>query len=219
MEPQLMRMFLREAWYQCEFAILAKQDIDASNGHNRVWFSIQSLLVAAANVTKVLWGSSNIQAGKRQPIRDLLGVTDSSPLRPITMRNHFEHFDERIDQWWSDRLEHQAFGFLDLNIGPGIGNWRDPPTKLHMRNWEPETGTLWFWGERYNVNDVMAEVQRIKLEINATELADPDVTEELTWWEHGYWEARRTKRDSAPLAADDDAPAPGQTPNPQHQSP
>jgi hypothetical protein len=44
-----------------------------------------------------------------------IGIDDESPLRDARMRNNFEHFDERLDQWWAKSPNHN---YIDMNIGP-----------------------------------------------------------------------------------------------------
>ena len=59
------------------------------------------MLNAGANISKAFWGSGGKLAVERKPLRDSIGIDDKSPLRAVTMRNNFEHFDERIDRWWT----------------------------------------------------------------------------------------------------------------------
>ena len=44
-----------------------------------------------------------------------MDVDDSSPFKVSDPRNHFEHFDERIDDWYLSNPDHN---FADANIGP-----------------------------------------------------------------------------------------------------
>jgi hypothetical protein len=74
-------------------------------------------VVGAGNVFKALWGDGRSRrkvAPRRQPLRDSLNTDDSSPLYDVALRNHFEHYDERLDVWWEESPTHNR---LDRTIG------------------------------------------------------------------------------------------------------
>lgn len=112
MDSMLLRVFQGQLLYQCEFMLLAAKeanktmkqrsdpDVGALETTTRIFYSIQNLLNAAANISKALWGQGGRLEAKRKPLRDSIGITDSSPFREVAMRNNFEHFDERLDDWW-----------------------------------------------------------------------------------------------------------------------
>ncbi|MEA2141968.1 MAG: hypothetical protein QOI64_398 [Solirubrobacteraceae bacterium] len=79
------------------------------------WTAIQNLLTAASNISKALWGQGGRHEVERQALRDSLGIDDTSPLREVAMRNHFEHYDERLDRWWAESVAHNH---LDVSIMP-----------------------------------------------------------------------------------------------------
>jgi len=60
-------------------------------------------------------GQAGSHSDERKQLRDSIGVDDTSPLRKVTMRNNFEHFDERLDKWWKESIAHNH---IDLIIGP-----------------------------------------------------------------------------------------------------
>ena len=84
-------------------------------------------------------------------------MDDESPLRLVSMRNHFEHIDERIDRWWSlsPRRIH-----ADKVVAPRghIVGLEEIDT---FRYFEPEEGDVIFWGEQFSIYAVLTEVQRI----------------------------------------------------------
>lgn len=58
-----------------------------------LWFFAQSLLSAAANVDKALWGRTKdpAHALSRQPLREALRTDDGSPMKGVRRtRNHFD---------------------------------------------------------------------------------------------------------------------------------
>jgi hypothetical protein len=56
-----------------------------------MWIAVQARLGAAANISNALWGEGGRLGEQRAPLRDSLQVANSSPLKEVAMRNHFEH--------------------------------------------------------------------------------------------------------------------------------
>ncbi|MCJ7811204.1 MAG: hypothetical protein MUP62_03290 [Dehalococcoidia bacterium] len=176
MDLMLLRNFQRQVLLQCEFILLAAADInetlkmgqEGKDTINRVFYAIQNLLVAAANVSKALWGLSGAQSAQRQALRASIGISDASPLREVDMRNHFEHFDERLERWWSDSSRHNI---ADLCIGPPemIKGLDDSEM---FRFFDPRTTEIVFWGQRFNLQELVDEVSRI-IPALRTEAAKP----------------------------------------------
>ena len=88
---------------------------------HRLWLALQGIVVAAANVSKLLWGSGRDTAKtarQRKPLRDALGVTESSPLKDVTLRNQFEHYDEKLEKW-----SKETAGTGEPYVSRNIGSW------------------------------------------------------------------------------------------------
>jgi hypothetical protein len=79
------------------------------------------------------------------------------------MRNNFEHFDERLDRWWAKSKRHN---YSDFNLGP-IGSFDEIDS---FRNFDPASTDLSFWGQAFNLQSLINEVQSIlpKLEAEAS---------------------------------------------------
>lgn len=168
---------------QCRYILLAFDELEAAStarDFHRVFFAAQNLLAAAANVSKALWGVHDLKGktkADRKPLRDSIQVKDVSPLREVAMRNHYEHFDERIDKWWHTSKDHK---FVDLTLGDpsqygptGMGDYVDSDV---FRSYDPQTRTLYFWGQEFKLQEIIDEVNRI-LPILEEELQKPRWTE------------------------------------------
>ena len=64
MDKHVLRIFQRETERQCRFAIMAIEDIQkelqaTDTDMDRIWYSVQSFLVAAGNLSKLLWPNPN----------------------------------------------------------------------------------------------------------------------------------------------------------------
>jgi hypothetical protein len=172
MEPLLLQAFQTQLDLQFEFVLRAAVDLNAAlvNGDPRATFyAIQNLLNAAANASKVLWGSGGKLAAVRLPLRESIGVTDESPLHIPSMRNNFEHLDERIDVWWAKT---KTRGNIDLNIMPRGMIHRAVADPLdEFRNFDPITTDLTFWGQEFNLRALVEEVNRLSLKLKEVMLA------------------------------------------------
>lgn len=163
MEIMLLRLYQHQVLLQCEFALVAAEEINAgvaqrsTDSIHQIFYGIQNLLNAAANISKALWGTRGKRDLERKPLRDSIGVTNASPLHEVDMRNNFEHFDERLDRWWKDSPHHN---YIDLNIMPrsAIGGVDDSDV---FRMFDPATTDLIFWSERFNIQAIVNEIQRI----------------------------------------------------------
>lgn len=171
METMLLRLFQSQVLLQCEFALAAAREINESLAQrspesiSQTFFCIHNFLNATANISKALWGTKGRMNSERQELRDSIGVTDVSPLHEVDMRNNFEHYDERLDRWWKDSTHHNC---VDLNIMPrsAIEGVDDNDV---FRMFDPQTTDLIFWSERFNIQMIVNEIQRIlpKLRIEA----------------------------------------------------
>jgi hypothetical protein len=121
------------------------------------WASVQNCLTAVANISKACWGEDEEYRKERKLLRKSLGIKKDNPLRPLSMRNNFEHFDEQIDEWFA-RSTNRIH--VDRVIGPAnvIGG---VPTIDMFRVFDPTTAEVVFWGERYPLKTIMDEVTRL----------------------------------------------------------
>jgi hypothetical protein len=171
-DKQLLRLFQRQVALQCRGVLIATGQLNealAQKDTPAVWTAVQSLLTSAANISKACWG----QRGKhleapRKLLRDSLQIDDNSPLNQVTMRNKFEHFDEKLDEWWKSSTDHHH---LDVSVMPpsaiqGISE------KDMFRVLDPTTMEVVFWGERFDLQAIVNEVSRL-LVLAEAEAAKP----------------------------------------------
>ena len=167
----LLRAFQRQVEQQCTYALIAIGDLNRAlltGSQPDLWMAVQTFLGACANVSKACWGQNGSKTAERKPLRDSLQIGDDSPLQPTKFRNHFEHFDERLDRWWAESPNHNMANQI---IGPpnAIGGLQD----IEIFKWyDPTEATLVFWSDRFAMNDVVAEIKRI-LPVARTEAGKP----------------------------------------------
>ena len=103
MDLMLLRMFQQETLAQCSYVLIAANQINqlTSTGSydDAFWREVQTFVVSTGNISKLLWGQRGKLATERKPLRDSIGVKESSPLRRTTLRNDFDPIYERMDRW------------------------------------------------------------------------------------------------------------------------
>ena len=91
------------ARYDQWLAARAKYEQVQTAARERFWYSVQAFLVAAGNISKLLWPTywkgEDLLPGRGAELKVSLEVEEDSPLEPRTFRKHFEHFDLRLEQW------------------------------------------------------------------------------------------------------------------------
>ncbi len=154
-------VFIGEIVLQSKIAELAANRLSAiKDDFDRVevWSSIQSILVAAGNVSKILWPSKEY-AERCERLRKLLKVSEDNILSDRKFRNHFEHYDERIEDWFKNQ---SSAVYSDLAIDPLKSMRRNVPTN-HHRAYDPLTQTLTFRGESFDLAAVLKELKEIRI--------------------------------------------------------
>jgi hypothetical protein len=162
-------VLLGEIAFQAQFAAKAAErlpDCDEPFDAFEVWGAIQSILIAAANVSKLLWPAQS-RSARGAALRALLGVDDSNPLSNRRLRNHFEHYDERIEDWMSTA---PSATYIDQKIGPAA---LDPQhlSQLIHRHYDPCTKVLVFRTESVSLASALEALELIRQKCRSFVLA------------------------------------------------
>jgi hypothetical protein len=161
MDKMLSQLFLYEARLQCKAVLAAETALAGAQTVDDCWIALQNLLVAAANLSKLLWGVNSKAAAQRAVLRASIGVTNASPLHDRNLRNDFEHFDERLEAWFK-----QSTIYVGRNIGPANMISTGQPSQ-RFGNFDPATGAVTFWAHTASVPVLVAEVKIILARIEA----------------------------------------------------
>jgi hypothetical protein len=154
-------VFIAEIVKQTKFAKRTAERLQATIDHFdelEVWCSIQSILVAAGNVSKILWPSRKSSAARGEKLRALLDVDMGNLLSDRKLRNHFEHYDERIEDWFE---KNRSAVYMDSRIDPFESNWTSNTTNIH-RAYNPLTQTLTFRGESVDLGKLLNALEEIR---------------------------------------------------------
>lgn len=160
METFVLRILQRQVDLQCKAVAGATAELDRALPNRDVdgiFIALQGILVAAANLSKLLWSSGGRKEAERTRLRESLGVADDSPLRDPDLRNDFEHFDERVERWFQSSTHRNYVGRF---VGPysAVAGFA---TGDRFQHFDPESGVVTFWDHSVQLKDVLAEVKRI----------------------------------------------------------
>lgn len=155
-------VFIGEIVNQAKIANRAAERLKATkdqSDHFELWCSIQSILIASGNVSKILWPSRESSKARGNALRAVLGVDDQNLLSDRKFRNHFEHYDERIEDWVQKT---SSLVYSDSSIDPFEPKWSGYSSQFH-RAYNPRTQTLKFRGESFDLAALLKALDEIRL--------------------------------------------------------
>jgi len=175
MDEFIESVYLRELIQQCQCAIGAVEKMNEclSNRNPGEFFrEAGDFLQHSSAVSRILWppGSRNRLKKKRAKqrgthLREKLAVPEKHALQTRNLRDHFEHFDERLDEW-AESTPYK--NIVDNMIGPRnaiAGNViKDEDI---MRMYDPANKEIVFRGEKFNVQTLVDGVRDIQSKVTA----------------------------------------------------
>ena len=164
---------------QLEYAKISCNNILINRPAQEIFFFIQSLLVALANIAKLFEGDSEISKKNQraQELRIIFNFDFNS--FPIigdkALRNTNEHFDERIDNFIKiSKEEGKAYG--DCNVGTisikGESGGFYCPNMIFMRHYDDKNRNILYVGRDLksihimNLDKLNEELIRLEMQIN-----------------------------------------------------
>ena len=151
-------IFMSEIVLQSKIAQRSAKRLQATNetfDNIEVWCSIQSILIAAGNVSKILWPQKKYKS-RGEKLRKLLHVDNSNPLSNRKFRNHFEHYDERIEEWFKNQ---SSAVYRDKVMNPSMSTFGN--NNSH-RGYNSINNTLVFRGEILDLSQIMNALEEIR---------------------------------------------------------
>lgn len=153
---RMFDIFMSELKHQCKFAAKSYDEIVDSIGNHdseNMWYSIQSFLISTGNISKILYPPDKKCIKRGQDLRKLLNISNISPLKSREFRNHFEHYDERIQSWAETS---GSFTFID-NLVTDKENFTNSPSLEKtscLRYFITDNMILKFRGEKYELKPI-----------------------------------------------------------------
>jgi hypothetical protein len=157
LKPLTEQVLISELVMQAKFAKLAAKQLEQATEFTETWAAIQSILVAVGNVSKILWPARKIYKARGEHLRKLLQIDEDNLLTDRTFRNHFEHYDERIENWLNDN---STAVYTDPVIDPFEPQpWSLP--KVYHRKYNPVSKVLTFRDENIDLSEVLTAIADI----------------------------------------------------------
>ncbi len=172
MDDHLLQIYLEQAQEECERSFKAIEQLNAALASKGDPFqSAQALVHHAAAVSRIFWppGGRDSAKGERsrrrgEALRHSIGVAEGHPVQDRALRDHFEHFDERLDEWAegsSNRnMVKNLVGPRSSISGPGISDGDI------INHYDPATNVYAFRGEHFDVQALTTGLRDIYAKVN-----------------------------------------------------
>ena len=164
MDDFLSKIYLGQAKQECErcfYSINMMNQILEKNTEDDFFQYALDLIHHAAAVSRIFWppGGRNKASTKRahkrgQSLRDLIQLKNGHPVQNRALRDHFEHFDERLDEWAESSVNRCIVGKL---FGPrsSIGGDSIKDSDI-INHYDPETKRFGFRGEYFDIQQLVS---------------------------------------------------------------
>jgi len=110
--------FIFELKHQCNFAITAYSELNiaiSNQNADKIWSSLELFLIAAAKISIIFWPQEKKYNERGEDLRNLLKVDENVVYKKTDPRNHLQHFDQRLEDWYAKSTHHNL---ADSNIFP-----------------------------------------------------------------------------------------------------
>lgn len=166
METFLLRQFQREVERQCQFAMIALQDMEEASADadgKLFWYSVQNLLVSVGRISRLLWPPDPLMPERGDELRSSLGVGEDSPLRALEFSDHFEQFDRHLERWFVSSEKHR---FFDSYTEP-LDVLAETAPEDRFRGFDTENNAILFHGQPYHLGPVAEAVEHLQRKAEA----------------------------------------------------
>ncbi len=162
MEKNKRVMFALHIMRQCDFALSALSEMELflqtpNNNINPFWYYVDMFLLSTGNISKAFWPSAardtkynELVEQRGKELREMFKISEDSPLRARSVRNDFEHYDERIDVLFATTDSHIIADSSIISEGS-----LNTKSKIHyVRVFDPKTHKLLFFDNELDVVEV-----------------------------------------------------------------
>lgn len=173
MDSVLQKLFLEELRKQCIFALFAYSELTAKvyeNDPYRVWLSLQSMLIASANISKILFADKNktnkeeeYRRERRESLCKILEISGNEQFASRSARNDFEHFDERLEDWYRESTIHD--NLIDGEIG-GDNLLKENKDVHYLRFFNTDGFVFRFRDKEYEMEELRTDIIDLLNKIN-----------------------------------------------------
>lgn len=150
--------YIQEAIAQTEYALLSyalyETALEASD-IKQIFYHLHHFVLHSTNIDKLLFPHKN---DFRQTILQEVLKEINIDIKPIRkLRNHLEHFDERLDRWVEN---YEGQPFFDCNLVTGTKGF---PDKDFLR--ALDGNTYKFYGENFDLQEIVKSLNELLLKL------------------------------------------------------
>jgi hypothetical protein len=187
MDKRTQDIYVREIKHQAELGLISANSIDEvikllkTRGQRAGGFSpvvaafreMHSMLTHASNLSKLFWPELGSQPKKPDKLvqwrrkvdraeflRQLYVIDDSNILADRDLRNHLEHFDERLDDFSAELEASGMFGYVDVAILDAWG-MSGPRPDFILRQYRTDIGSFIFRGKPYSMRTIALAIKEV----------------------------------------------------------
>lgn len=125
------------------------------------WLNLQAFLAASGNISKILWPPRSDRKSRGRQVRQKLHVPEDSSLKDRRLRDHLEHFDERIDEFFD------AYGselFMDRVLGKDQASYFEGiiSSSQVLRFYDPDDRLVVLRGETFELAPLLHSIGTLK---------------------------------------------------------
>jgi hypothetical protein len=145
--------------------IISESEYDPERTQTLFWNSTQNLLISLANISKILYPAKKYYS-RGTWLRKDLNLPIENIFKSRQLRNSFEHFDERIEEFF-DLAKDKGTIFVDSNMAEVKISGMTGFKIAYMRNYLPKERTVYFQENSLNLDIARKELSMLK---NSVEL-------------------------------------------------
>ncbi|MCT1798485.1 hypothetical protein [Aerococcus viridans] len=161
-EAHYEQLILSELENQCNFALIANTQIK-----NHVydtdailfWYHAHMLLNSVANISKMTSDNRKREKTYYEPILEKYNIKKPNFDFERSIRNDFEHYDERIFTWINSNEQYNIALNGRVSKSAMVGNF------LYFKNYDPDKAILSFNDTEIDLTKTEAKVVRLKNQI------------------------------------------------------
>jgi hypothetical protein len=135
---------------------------------DKCWNHLQSFLTASANISKIFWPAyyenrhdeSKEYSQRGIDLRNFLNMSNKSVLNNRDLRNHVEHYDERLHDW-AKKSKMRAI------VARNLSSVHTDDPYADMANFDMQRYIVSFWGKHYEILPLVEEIRALYQQVRA----------------------------------------------------
>lgn len=158
-------IYFEQVKQECEFCLAAVEQmnkiLEDEKAEGDFFREALDLVHHAAAISRIFWPPRCRTKGKTarahqrgQALRDELEIQSNHPVQNRTLRDHFEHYDERLDDW-VENSENKNMVKKLIGSRSSIGGIDDSDI---IHQYDPSTKIYAFRGEHFNLEELVAGI-------------------------------------------------------------